>query len=40
MKIVAGIAAVAAYVIVSNVAFTISGLIQPANYRKKTESEE
>ena len=40
MKIVAGIAAVAAFVIVSNVAFTISEIMQPANYRKKTESGE
>ena len=40
MKIVAGIAAVVTYVVVSNVVFTISGIIQPANYRKKTESGE
>ena len=40
MKIVAGIAVVATYVVVSNIVFTVSGLIQPANYRKKTESGE
>ena len=40
MKIIAGIAAVAAYVVVSNIVFQVSGIIQPANYRKKTESGE
>ena len=40
MKIVAGIAAVVTYVVVSNIVFQVSGIIQPANYRKKTESGE
>ncbi len=40
MKIVAGICSVVTFYVVAEVVFTISGLIQPANYRKKTESEE
>ncbi len=40
MKIVAGICSVVTFYVVTEVVFTISGLIQPANYRKKTESGE